>query len=105
MGDAKNTKLADAIELCSTCGGYSYELIGCCSGHSCGCQGQPVEAKPCGKCNSDGKKEPSLQAQEDWPWFFLTREEWDKYKKKIIKQHSSSPARAVLPASLTKQAE
>ena len=77
MKDAKkNNKLAQAIEFCSDCDGYNYELMGCCSGHACGCAGQPVDAKPCGKCNSDGKKEPSLQAQKDWPWFFLTREEF-----------------------------
>lgn len=63
---------------CDKCGGYHYELIGCCSGHECGCQGQPVDSKPCDKCNADGKKEPSLQAQRDWPWFFLTEEEWEK---------------------------
>ena len=64
---------------CDVCDGYFYELIGCCSGHECGCIGKPVDSKPCHKCNSDGKKEPSLQARKDWPWFFLTRVEWDRY--------------------------
>jgi hypothetical protein len=41
--------------------------------------GQPVDAKPCSKCNPDGKKEPSSQAKRDYPWFFLTEEEWGRH--------------------------
>ena len=62
--DVSKSELSDL--LCDLCFGYNYELIGCCDGRSCGCQGLPVDAKPCHKCNPDGKKEPS----EDWPWFF-----------------------------------
>jgi hypothetical protein len=69
--------------LCDQCGGYNYELIGCCSGHKCWCVGQPVDAKPCEKCNADGKKEPSLQAQKDWPFFFLTEAEWHRHLEEI----------------------
>ena len=65
--------------MCDVCGGYNYELLGCCSGHECGCMGQPVDTRPCPKCNADGKKKASLEAQKDWPWFFLTEEEWNKY--------------------------
>ena len=64
---------------CDKCYGYNYELLGCCSGHECGCMGQPVDAKPCPKCNADGEKKPSLEAQKAWTWFFLTKEEWNKY--------------------------
>lgn len=34
------------------------EFISCCSGHECGCMGQPVQAKFCTECNAD-KREPT----------------------------------------------
>ena len=64
---------------CAVCHGYNYELIGCCSGHQCACDGWPIVSKPCGECNNDSKKKPSSQAKKDWPHIFLNREEWDKY--------------------------
>ena len=63
---------------CDKCGGYNYVLIGCCSGHECGCRGQPVDSEPCPSCNSDGVVEPSDEAKNDWPWFFCTEEEMRK---------------------------
>lgn len=80
MSEAKKDESDLSALLCTTCGGYNYELLSCCSGHECGCMGQPVDSRPCSKCNSDGKREPSLQAQKDWPWFFLTEQEWNRYQ-------------------------
>ena len=57
-------------EECDECNGYNYKLLGCCSGFECGCQGKPVDAIPCPKCNHHGEREPSEQAKIDWPWFF-----------------------------------
>lgn len=80
MSEAKKDESDLSVLLCAKCGGYNYELLGCCGGRECGCMGQPVDSKPCSKCNIDGNKEPSLQAQKDWPWFFLTEQEWNRYQ-------------------------
>lgn len=34
------------------------EFLTCCSGHECGCMGQPVAAKYCPECNAE-KREPT----------------------------------------------
>ena len=47
---------------CLRCGGYRYELLGCCSGRECGCMGRPVDTVPCAVCNPSGTAEPSEQA-------------------------------------------
>lgn len=67
-------------EFCNTCGGYNFELIGCCSGRECGCMGQPVDSQPCQECNRNCNKEPSEQAKQDYPWFFMNEEEFEKYQ-------------------------
>jgi len=72
----------DESAYCTTCNGYNYELLGCCSGRECGCMGQPIDVKPCSKCNPDGSKEPTEEAKKDYPWFFLTPKEFELYKSK-----------------------
>lgn len=68
-------------ETCKTCGGYNFVLLGCCSGRECGCRGLPVDAGQCLDCNSNGAKEPSEQAKEDYPWFFMDEKEFAEYEK------------------------
>ena len=66
---------ADTEAACNECSDMGYILIGCCSGHMCGCRGLPVDCEHCLSCNPDGDKEPSDQAKKDWPWFFASEEE------------------------------
>jgi len=73
-------------EYCNKCGGYNYYLLGCCSGRECGCMGKPVDAKPCSECNQDGEKEPSDEAKENYPWFFLNEVEFAEYEKSKAKR-------------------
>ena len=63
------TKVNDMSD-CDECGGTNYNFLGCCSGFECGCCGMPVDITPCPACNSDGKKEPTKDITEDWPFFF-----------------------------------
>ncbi len=37
---------------CEGCGGTGIETKRCCSGHDCGCQGQPVDFEPC-ECGAE----------------------------------------------------
>jgi len=39
---------------CNKCDGDNYILLGCCSGHECGCMGQPVQMTNCKLCNPKG---------------------------------------------------
>ncbi len=39
---------------CEKCRGDRYIMYGCCSGHMCGCMGQPYAYHPCEECNFDG---------------------------------------------------
>lgn len=49
---------------CDQCNDDRFFLIGCCSGHDCGCYGMPIDAEPCGQCNKDGSKPASGDAAE-----------------------------------------
>ena len=68
-------------DSCNTCSGYNFVLLGCCSGRECGCMGQPVESEPCKDCNKDGAKDPTQQAKQDYPWFFMNAKEFAEYEK------------------------
>ncbi len=55
-------------EYCGYCGNDRYIVHGCCSGHECGCMGQPTIITNCVKCNPHGDLEPS-KAISDQPYF------------------------------------
>ncbi|ENX48272.1 hypothetical protein F886_00073 [Acinetobacter sp. NIPH 542] len=39
------------MNKCDECQDTGIVFIGCCSGHQCGCMGQPVAAKKCKCCH------------------------------------------------------
>ena len=47
---------------CNKCGGIGSVPLYCCSGHDCGCHGQPVDYEPC-DC---GIGEPSAAKIKEW---------------------------------------
>lgn len=47
------------------------EFLTCCSGHECGCMGQPVAAKYCPECNVEKREptdEPALELLKGVEW-------------------------------------
>jgi hypothetical protein len=44
------------LVVCKKCQDEHYMLVGCCSGHECGCMGQPVSMSNCVQCNKNEDK-------------------------------------------------
>jgi hypothetical protein len=74
-------KITENTYACKKCRDDHYLMVGCCSGRECGCMGQPVDADPCPDCNQDESKLPSQDLKENFPFFFMTKEEIEQLRK------------------------
>ena len=44
------------MSRCKKCDDQNYVVLSCCSGHECGCMGQPVQITNCVDCNPEADK-------------------------------------------------